>query len=228
MAITKEVAATYPTVASVEAAGYRRAGPYSPGLGAHYTKVGPNELNSDSQGTWIAARVSAADWPIANLDVSSALLDGVPASALALTSGGAVRLDATEVAIKFPRTPFASRPDGVYDLAFVALTTDGAPVAGLAELSIHGSSLALHRLHSVRNAAGRTEVVVSLDQTEDVSLDVIDLQGRVVARLERGTLGAGIHRREWPRTSEQVARGSYFVRLRRAAGEEAVKLIVTH
>src|SRR6478609_3592118 len=47
IAITKEVAAQYPTVASVEAAGYKRAGPYSPGLGAHYTKSGAQELNFD-------------------------------------------------------------------------------------------------------------------------------------------------------------------------------------
>ena len=73
----------------------------------------------------------------------------------------------------------------------------------------------------------RTEVVVSLDRAEDVSLDVLDLQGRVVARLERGTLAARVHRREWPSAWERVARGSYFVRLRRAAGDEAVKLIVT-
>jgi hypothetical protein len=47
LAITREVAATYPTVASAEAAGYKRAGPYSPGLGAHYTKTGAAELNAD-------------------------------------------------------------------------------------------------------------------------------------------------------------------------------------
>ncbi|HEY6531739.1 MAG TPA: hypothetical protein VIY72_05515 [Acidimicrobiales bacterium] len=45
LAITREVADVYPTVAAAEAAGYRRAGPYSPGLGAHYTKAGPAELN---------------------------------------------------------------------------------------------------------------------------------------------------------------------------------------
>jgi hypothetical protein len=45
--ITRQVAATYPTVADAEAAGYRKAGPYSPGLGAHYTKTGANELNAD-------------------------------------------------------------------------------------------------------------------------------------------------------------------------------------
>lgn len=45
LAITREVAAMYPTVAAAEAAGYRRAGPYSPGLGAHYTKSGIAEMN---------------------------------------------------------------------------------------------------------------------------------------------------------------------------------------
>jgi hypothetical protein len=47
IAITREVAAQYPTVAAAEAAGYRKAGPYSPGLGSHYTKTGDNELNGD-------------------------------------------------------------------------------------------------------------------------------------------------------------------------------------
>ena len=43
--ITREVAAQYSTVAAATAAGYRRAGPYSPGLGLHYTKSGLEELN---------------------------------------------------------------------------------------------------------------------------------------------------------------------------------------
>jgi hypothetical protein len=47
LAITREVAAAHPTVASAEADGYKRAGPYSPGLGAHYTRTGPQELNAD-------------------------------------------------------------------------------------------------------------------------------------------------------------------------------------
>ena len=45
LAITREVAMQYPTVASALAAGYTKAGPYSPGLGAHYTKSGIKELN---------------------------------------------------------------------------------------------------------------------------------------------------------------------------------------
>jgi len=51
LAITREVAASLPTVADAEAAGYRRAGPYSPGLGAHYTITTPEALNFDGEMT---------------------------------------------------------------------------------------------------------------------------------------------------------------------------------
>jgi hypothetical protein len=47
LAITREVAAKYPTVADAEAGGYRRIGPYFPGIGAHYGKTGGLELNRD-------------------------------------------------------------------------------------------------------------------------------------------------------------------------------------
>lgn len=46
LAITREVALQYPTVASAEAAGYKKAGPYSPGLGSHYTRSTAAELNA--------------------------------------------------------------------------------------------------------------------------------------------------------------------------------------
>ena len=45
LAITREVAAQFPTLADAVAAGYRRAGGYSPGLGVHYTHSGIAELN---------------------------------------------------------------------------------------------------------------------------------------------------------------------------------------
>jgi hypothetical protein len=45
LAITREVAAQFPTLANAVAAGYRRAGGYSPGLGVHYTHSGIAELN---------------------------------------------------------------------------------------------------------------------------------------------------------------------------------------
>lgn len=47
LAITREVAAQYPTVADAVAAGYRRSGPYTPGLGAHYTRPNAAALNAD-------------------------------------------------------------------------------------------------------------------------------------------------------------------------------------
>ena len=48
LAVTRQVAARYPTVADAEAAGYRRAGGYSPGLGAHYVAYGSASfMNAD-------------------------------------------------------------------------------------------------------------------------------------------------------------------------------------
>jgi hypothetical protein len=47
LAVTHEVAAAYPTVADAEAAGYKRIGPYFPGIGAHYGRTTPAELNPE-------------------------------------------------------------------------------------------------------------------------------------------------------------------------------------
>lgn len=47
LAATRAVAERYPTVADAESAGYRRSGPYSPGLGAHYVRTNAEALNPD-------------------------------------------------------------------------------------------------------------------------------------------------------------------------------------
>ena len=44
---TIEVARKYPTVTEALAAGYQQVGPYMPGIGAHYIKLGGNALNPD-------------------------------------------------------------------------------------------------------------------------------------------------------------------------------------
>jgi hypothetical protein len=47
LAVTREVAKRYPTIADAVAAGYRRAGPFAPGLGIHYTRTSAGGLNAD-------------------------------------------------------------------------------------------------------------------------------------------------------------------------------------
>jgi len=56
IAITQEVANQYPTVGAAEAAGYRRAGPYSPGLGVHYIRPSGAGLNTEGVMTDAALR----------------------------------------------------------------------------------------------------------------------------------------------------------------------------
>jgi hypothetical protein len=47
IALTQRVGELYPTIAAAEAAGYRRAGPYSPGLGLHLIRPSLEGLNPD-------------------------------------------------------------------------------------------------------------------------------------------------------------------------------------
>jgi hypothetical protein len=47
LAATREVVATYPTLADAMAAGYTRQGPFSPGLGIHYGRY--NNFNADGE-----------------------------------------------------------------------------------------------------------------------------------------------------------------------------------
>lgn len=47
LAQTTRLIEKYPTVADVEAAGYRRAGPFVPGLGAHYVGLGNTDVGDD-------------------------------------------------------------------------------------------------------------------------------------------------------------------------------------
>lgn len=58
---THRLIAKYPTVAVAEAAGYRRAGPFSPGLGAHYLGLG-NQAADSIQG------VDGPMWPMLIFD----------------------------------------------------------------------------------------------------------------------------------------------------------------
>jgi hypothetical protein len=49
LAVTREVVATYPTLADARDAGYRRQGPFSPGLGVHYGKYNNYAFNGDGE-----------------------------------------------------------------------------------------------------------------------------------------------------------------------------------
>ena len=179
-------------------------------------KLSPTAINGSTQGNWISAQIQLGFSP-SLVVLSSLTLDGV-----GVDMNGPVSLDEAGQAmtVKFPRAPFANKESGDYDLVLLGVRTDGVPFKSTTALSVSGSK-ALSRLHGAR----RTGVVISFEQPEVATLDVIDLQGRVVGHLASGLMsGTQVH--EWPRHGELVARGSYFVRLRRAHSTEVVKLFV--
>ncbi len=72
---------------------------------------------------------------------------------------------------------------------------------------------------------GRATVAFELAQASEVSVDVVDLLGRRVARLAPSALASGPVRMELP--TEGLAAGLYVVRVRTADGVAAARLVVT-
>ena len=83
-----------------------------------------------------------------------------------------------------------------------------------------------HGLQVVGTAGTGTAIVFSLTEPTEVALDVLDLQGRTVARLARETLPAGDHQREWPEVGLSVRSGMYLVRLRTPGSQAMVRVPV--
>ena len=77
----------------------------------------------------------------------------------------------------------------------------------------------------VNPAGTRAEFAFVLPRAGLVDLEVMDVTGRAVRKLERGDIAAGTHVRGWDLTDDsgrRVAPGAYFVRL--GFGMEALSL----
>jgi hypothetical protein len=138
-------------------------------------------------------------------------------------------VDSVSLSLKFPRDGFTSLPAGDNAVTLTGSLVDGPSFSGSAVISVQGSALQAKRrsLRGLSTGAG-SAVLVSLDQPEDVRIDVLDLQGRVVDHLFQGRLGAGDTRRDWPRAGQSVSRGLYFVRLQRPSATEVARISVLH
>ena len=71
-----------------------------------------------------------------------------------------------------------------------------------------------------------TNLHFALNQPARVTLEILDIQGRVVDRIESGWLAAGDHERAWPQAGHSVRSGLYLARLKVGAEQSIVKLSV--
>lgn len=78
----------------------------------------------------------------------------------------------------------------------------------------------------VRYDASRRSVSVgfSIDQPQEVNVDVLDLQGRAVSRIQQGFAAAGTHQATW--NASRSARGVYMVRISGSRGLSRIAKIV--
>jgi hypothetical protein len=135
-----------------------------------------------------------------------------------------------ERTFRFVRSSFTSLGAGPHVLAFTGQTFDSVFVLGWATLTVTGGDVAKHaaRKLPVRHVGGvfsNQQVSFTLDQTTAVSVDVVDLQGRVVDHVMQSTLDAGTHQVGWEGAS-RAASGVYFVRVRTANAEGMTKILV--
>ena len=175
----------------------------------------PRTLNVASRGSWVSVCLTAA-WDITKLDPATVRVNGVPCDL-----SFAPKLDEEEgsLSMKFARSAFADLTDGSHELPVHGETFDGTPVAGIAEVRITGEnpkkkiarSLA-PSLKPVRQAGRTAAVQLSLAQPSQVTIQVLDVQGRVVDDLGTQTFAAGEHELQW--TPSHRRAGVFFIRAR--------------
>lgn len=190
-------------------------------------QLGPSPLLESSRAQWIKARLTARTWSLSRLDLASVTLGGLSPD----LNGGDEDKNIHEgwcTIIRFSRSAFTAMGPGVHVLALVGHTHDGVAVAGTGTITIIGPGQRRERRHMmIRPLAGPASaqrVMFTLSVDSDVTVDVLDIQGRVVDRISSGFRSAGDHEVQWTGSS-RVSSGVYFLRVR-AAGEAGVAHIV--
>lgn len=94
-----------------------------------------------------------------------------------------------------------------------------------------GTALPVPQLHPAapNPFSSATKISFTLPSSSKVQLMIHDMQGRMVASLVDGTLGAGTHNVNWTgldRDGHQLASGMYNLRLVWSAGSESEKLLL--
>ncbi len=199
--------------------------------------IHPPVLNRSSRGNWITVHIQSCGWSLDSLVMASLRLQGVAPDIHPRDIGADENGDRT-LKVKFPRAPFTKLPNGDHDLVLLGKMLDGTTVRGIARLRVKGTSddVLVQNPHGgvhnpmipTGNGNGRTSVGFGLSQPAQVTLEILDVQGRIVERIENAWLPAGDYTRAWPAAGRSVSPGLYFARLRVNQTEQSiVKLSVT-
>ena len=130
-----------------------------------------------------------------------------------------------------PSGPFSVEDPGLWDresFGWIDVPGTEPPVLG-ADSSLHLRDELM--APSQNPARGRVGIAFSLGRDVSVELDVLDVGGRRVKRIESGRLRAGLYRRIWDgrdQSGKDVPAGVYFMRLRvdgRQCGSHSVVML---
>jgi N-acetylneuraminic acid mutarotase len=200
----------------------------------------PPHLNPSSAGRWITVWLDAADWPLSDLDLASVrLLDAAPAGDAPTALEDRDGDGRPELMMKFARSLFVALPVGDQVLCLTGRTSSGTAVAGCGTLRIEGSGTNVKKPSAARRASaaggsgltltarGR-RLVFSAETPVEATLDVIDLQGRIVARLFSGIAGSDERAIDWPAAGQAIPSGIYFARFHTPFAQAVARIAITN
>jgi hypothetical protein len=100
------------------------------------------------------------------------------------------------------------------DINILGVNGIDAPDAGIQQFSVFPNPL-----------QDNSVVSFSLDNAQDVTLQLFDMSGRLVVDMYNGSLNAGQH--QFPvQTAEKLSSGMYFVRLTTAEGRMVTQKLI--
>ena len=122
--------------------------------------------------------------------------------------------NSTNVRIKFTFESGGGNSIYIDDINIMGVTGIDAPEAGIQHFGVYPNPL-----------QDNSFVSFSLDNAQDVSLQLFDMSGRLVMDMYNGSLGAGQH--QFPvQTAEKLNSGMYFVRLTTAEGRMVTQKLI--
>jgi PKD repeat protein len=112
------------------------------------------------------------------------------------------------------------------DLSNASCNDSACHIVTVTAVGIADPTVAPLMLSASPNPFGNTlNIQIDLTQSQDVSIDIYDVTGQLVATVYSGSLAAGQHRIEW--NSTNMAEGVYFLQVKTGDSVQTKKIVHT-
>ena len=117
---------------------------------------------------------------------------------------------------------------GALIINHAAMVSSGGMVSTLCITTGNNELASANLLHIFPNPVSQSTVIsFSINQSENISVNIYDITGRFIKNLYDGSLNPGNHQIEWTVTSEsEIDDGVYFLNIKGGGFSQSCKLLV--